>query len=428
MTRWTSSTRLGRSISPTDRLTLQNSFPAQRMAVQPFGQLPRRLGHHHQAQIVHQAHLVGQAQELVRRHQAALGVTPAGQGLEAGDGAGVQVHDRLEEGFDLAAHEGVAQVGLQRQTAEAVAFQRAAVGGGSAASGALGLTHGQFDPAQQFGRIGRIGAALAGDRADRDGRIDVEAGDAQRLFQRLAHPFAGVGDAALQDDGELVLADPRRGGLFRKRPGQPRAERRQHQIGALVAQRLVQPPQPVDVGDDQIIVAGHGQNVGGPGQKGAAVQQTGQGILVGARELRLQRHHPRGAQPSSSQTPRHRQVSDPRMRRRTAISEPSSRGVRMLSASDRSCGRVTATKAAPEHSGASGPRPSGRVAPVKRRASSEGVQIHRAVSAAARASIAVVASQASVRDREGVTGVGFFLQTDLKSARSASSDKRPNRR
>ena len=58
-----------------------------------------------------------------------------------------------------------------------------------------------------------------------------------------------------------------------------------------------------------------------------------------------------------------------------------------------------AANAAPEHSGASGPRPRARVAPVKRIWSSAGVQIHRAASAAASASIAVVGSQASALDR-----------------------------
>ena len=46
---------------------------------------------------------------------------------------------------------------------------------------------------------------------------------------------------------------------------------------------------------------------------------------------------------------------------------------------------VRAVKAAPEHSGARGPRPSERVAPVNRIWSSDGVQIHSAASAAASA-------------------------------------------
>ncbi|TPW03526.1 MAG: hypothetical protein FD125_1552 [bacterium] len=87
------------------------------------------------------------------------------------------------------------------------------------------------------------------------------------------------------------------------------------------------------------------------------------------------------------------------MRRRTATSVPSACGLRIFSASARSCGMATAVKAAPEHSGASGPRPSARVAPVKRIWSSDGVQIHRAVSAAASASMAVVASQARLLER-----------------------------
>lgn len=162
------------------------------MALDPFGQLPRRLGHHQQAQVVHHAQVGGQAQEFVRRDQAAFGVTPARQGLEARHRPGLQVHDGLEEGHDLAAHEGVPQIRLQRQTAQTVALQRPAIGGRSAAPGALGRFDRQFDPAQQFRGVRRVRPALDHHGPDGDGRIDVEARDPQRLLQRLAQAKAGV--------------------------------------------------------------------------------------------------------------------------------------------------------------------------------------------------------------------------------------------
>ena len=227
----------------------------QGMAFDPFGQLPRRLGHHQKPQFVHHAQIGGQAQELVRRHQAATRVSPAGQGLEPRHRPGVQVHDGLEERHDLAAHEGVPQVRLQRQTAQRIAFQRPAIGGRSAATGALGRFHRQFDPPQQFGGVRRVRPALHHHRPDGDGRIDVEPGDAQRLFQGVAHPIAGVRGAARRDDGELVLADAGGRGVLGEGGGQTRPQGRQHQVRPFMAQGLVQTPQPVDVADHHLVFA-----------------------------------------------------------------------------------------------------------------------------------------------------------------------------
>ena len=260
------------------------------MPLQPFGQLARRLGHHQQAEVVHQAHFVGQTQEFVGRDQATLGVTPAGQGLEPGDGAGQQVDDGLVEGLDLATQEGVAQVGLQREPGQAVAFQRPAIGGHAAAARGLGLFDRQFDPAQHFGRIGCIGAALGLGRTDRDRRIDVEAGDAQRLFQRLAHALGHRAGPARGQDGELVLADAGGVGVMGKGGVEARAEGGEHQIGALMPQRLIETTQAVHVGHHQLIVAGLGQLLAGAGQEGAPVQKARQPVNVGGGEFGLEGH------------------------------------------------------------------------------------------------------------------------------------------
>ena len=266
------------------------------MSREPLGQLARGRGHHQQAEVVHQAHFVGQAQEFVGRDQTALGVAPAGQGLEPGHGTGQQVDDRLVEGLDLAAQEGVAQVGFQRQPGQAVALQGPAIGRDAAAARGLGLFNGQFDAAQQFGDIGRVGAALGLGRADRDGRIDVEAGDAQRLFQRLTDALGHHPGPARGEDGEFVLADAGGVGLMGEGGVEARSEGGQHQIGALMAEGLIEAAQAVDVGDDQLKVAGLGQLLSGPDEEGAAVQQTGQVVAVRGGEFGLKGHDPGGAQ------------------------------------------------------------------------------------------------------------------------------------
>ena len=76
----------------------------------PGGQLMGRGLHHVGAELDQQAHLLAQRQELLRRHHAPARMAPAGQGFEAGDGAGVEPHHRLEEGHDLSAANGAAQV------------------------------------------------------------------------------------------------------------------------------------------------------------------------------------------------------------------------------------------------------------------------------------------------------------------------------
>ena len=71
-----------------------------------------------------------------------------------------------------------------------------------------------------------------------------------------ARSTSTAGDAPLaRQHGELVLADPGQQRRFREGGGQPRAQRRQHEVGALVAERLVEAPQAIEVGDHQLVGA-----------------------------------------------------------------------------------------------------------------------------------------------------------------------------
>ena len=97
--------------------------------------------------------------------------------------------------------------------------------------------------------------------------------------------------------------------------------------------------------------------------------------------------------PSSSQTPRQMQVSPPRIWIRAEISTPGSCTRRNSSKMARSWGMASAYAAAAAHSGASGPNPRLRAAPVIRIRSRPGSQFHSTTSAEARASNTAVASQ-----------------------------------
>ena len=217
-------------------------------------------------------------QEVVGRQEAAARVAPARQRLEAGELAGGEPHDRLEEGHDLAALDGAAQVGLQRQAREPVALQRAAVGGGRrAAAGGLGRPRW---PARRGAAARRPPARRrrprpSPRRSRGSGGCRSRRPAAAAPAPRAASRRAGVSPSRRQH-GELVLADPGHQRRFREGGGQARAQRRQHQVGALVAQRLVQAAQAVEVGDHQLVAARLGQLLAGAGDEAAAVQQAGQ--------------------------------------------------------------------------------------------------------------------------------------------------------
>ena len=66
--------------------------------------------------------------------------------------------------------------------------------------------------------------------------------------------------------------------------GEARAQRRQDQVGALVAEGLVQPAQAIDVGHHQIIGAGRGQPFAGLGDEAAPVQKPGERVPPGGAE------------------------------------------------------------------------------------------------------------------------------------------------
>ena len=93
----------------------------------PGGEFARRALQREQAEIDDEAGLLGDRHELARLEPAETRMVPAQQRLEAGDGAILEPHDRLEEHLDLAALQRAAQLGLERQPVGAL--RRASTGG-----------------------------------------------------------------------------------------------------------------------------------------------------------------------------------------------------------------------------------------------------------------------------------------------------------
>src|SRR5262244_1489216 len=108
--------RSWRSSWRDETLTLANS------GARPDAELAGGAVEHEHAEVDDQPDLLGDRDELGRRHAPHLGVVPARQRLEARDGAVLEPDDRLVEDGDLLALERPAQLGLD---GEAVGLARA---------------------------------------------------------------------------------------------------------------------------------------------------------------------------------------------------------------------------------------------------------------------------------------------------------------
>ncbi len=215
---------------------------------------------------------------MIGRNQATLGMVPARQGFEAGDDAGIEADDRLVPGLDLAADEGLAQIGFQRKPGQAVAFQVALVGGDAAGALRLRQFDRHLDPPQKFGGIERLLAAIDRHGAHGKGRMDIEPGNAERSFQRRTHALRHAGETTLGQHGEFVLAQPGQQRRLAELVTQAVGQQGQHQVGALVSQGFVEAAEPVEIGDHKIVIARLRQAQTRRGEKTLAVQQSGQRI------------------------------------------------------------------------------------------------------------------------------------------------------
>ena len=118
---------------------------------------------------------------------------------------------------------------------------------------ALGLVHGDVGALQQPHRVLRV---VREERdADAGVDVDVDAADRERLLERGAQPQArGAGRglvAGLEDDRELVAAQPRQRVVLAQQLLQPRADLAQHLVAGVVAERVVELLEAVEVDQQQ---------------------------------------------------------------------------------------------------------------------------------------------------------------------------------
>ena len=234
---------------------------------------------------VDQAALLGQRDELGRRDDPADRVDPADQGLDVLDLVGAHVDQRLVVQGQLAQRRSVAQLGEDGQPVPVGLVGRGVVDG-PAAAGPLGAVHRDVGALQQHARLV---AVLAGERdADARGQRHGHLGQVERLLeagQQLARDGARLDRRVQvgQADRELVAAQPRDRVGPAQRGAQPLGDLAQQQVAGVVAERVVDVLEAVEVEQQQAdvgpVAVGGGQRLLEPvGQQGA-VGQPGQAVV-----------------------------------------------------------------------------------------------------------------------------------------------------
>lgn len=238
----------------------------------------------------HQPGGLGDGDELVRWHPAAVRVHPTDQRLQSGD-MPVEADLGLVVQLDIAGIQGAAQIAQQAEPVRGVAVPLGLVELDTAAV-ALGLVHRHIGAAQQSlgveGVVGEDGDPRAG--FEHEGQsVEVQRG-AQGGDEMAGRPLgAGEGVGGGQQDGELVAAEPGRLGAAREGVPQPVGDLEQQAVADEVAEGVVDGAEAVQVDEDQRRAGADALGVvqGGPGalQQPLAVGQSGERVaqlLLGA--------------------------------------------------------------------------------------------------------------------------------------------------
>ena len=174
---------------------------------------------------------------------------PAGQRLQRTDAPGREVDDRLVVHLEQGLLDGLAQVALARQAVDAAAVHALVEDHAAPGPAALGVVHRDVRVAQQLAR----GHERPRQR-DADARGDEELApvDPQRSLSerctRSAEFDASHSRAdAVEQDRELVAADPRDGVAGPQHPRDPRRQRDEELVADGMAEAVVDELEAVDV-------------------------------------------------------------------------------------------------------------------------------------------------------------------------------------
>ena len=226
-------------------------------------------------------------------------VAPAHERLDGDDAAQVEVDERLVEELELVALERVPQVLLELEALHHALAHVAVEELEARAAVVLGAVHGDVGVAHD--RLGGVAAAV-GDR-DADRRVDEQGPvvDRDRHRDRVEQPLGdldrtALAGQALAQHGELVSAHARERVARRDQRLQAPGELGEQLVAALVAERVVDDLEAIDVehehGDGAAVARGERERVVDAVDEQDAVRQPGQRVVQRTvLDLLLERDH-----------------------------------------------------------------------------------------------------------------------------------------
>ena len=194
--------------------------------------------------------LLGERDEVRRRHGTADGVVPAEQRLEPGHLSFREVHEGLVAELELAFGERVAEVGLESPARLSFRVHPGCEEAESAAPFGFGAVQRQIGAFQKRIHVQPVGWR----QRDADAHADIErvAVDGERLRHRFDQPLGEhPGSVRLLgadlDDGELVAAEPPDRVLFRQASPDAGGDRLEKHVSDRVAERVVDRLEAVEI-------------------------------------------------------------------------------------------------------------------------------------------------------------------------------------
>ena len=254
----------------------------------PFGDLLERLAHHLVGELHDEAGLFGHRDELIRRHDAARGMAPAHQCLDAGDAAGGDFDLRLIDEEQLVLLERAPQFGFELQPFHRARAHVFAVDDAAVAARGLRFVQREARGAQQL--VAETAVVRKDRDADRAGHEEIAVPDEVRRGERggdvgdgLLH--VGVGLQVPDRDGEFVAREPRQRHGHRaiafelEESAEAQRHGLQQRVTGAVADAVVDALELVEID------AQHGESLAGGGRFAACFFQQLQQVLP-VRQLR----------------------------------------------------------------------------------------------------------------------------------------------
>ncbi len=217
------------------RLDLERALPGRELAP---GALERE-----DAEVDDQPGLLGDRDEGRGREAAEPRMVPAQQRLEAGDGAVLEPHDRLEQDLDLAAVDGAPQVALEGEPIAGLGPHRRPEHLDAVAAMALRMHHRDLGVLEHLLAPSR-GLALVEHQPDRGGQEDLALLEGDRRRRRAPNHVGEADDPVgivlrHQDDPELVAVDAGERVVRLQEPAEATRQRQEDRVAGGEADRVV---------------------------------------------------------------------------------------------------------------------------------------------------------------------------------------------